>query len=45
MQSQNKKGRKFFLAAPKMASLLTACRLEKDTIFGAAEENFWSFLS
>ena len=44
MQSQNKKGRKFVLAAPKMASFFTAGRLEKDTIFGAAEANFWSFL-
>ena len=43
-QSQNKKGRKFVSAAPKMVSFSQLPALKKDTIFGAAETNFRPFL-
>ena len=43
-QSQNKKGRKFVSAAPKMVSFFTAGSWQKDITFGAAEINFRSFL-
>ena len=43
-QSQNKKGRKFVLAASKMVIFYSWQLRKKDTIFGAAETNFRPFL-